>query len=120
MGDGQRTVTAAPVSVSAVSAAHLPALIALLRAIQAEMLPTDPDGSEHSEAEVRRSLSRFDVTQSGSCRVLLALVHDAAAGYALAVRIPKLDARVGFLYVDELYVLRSYRRGGVARAIVPM
>jgi ribosomal protein S18 acetylase RimI-like enzyme len=39
-------------------------------------------------------------------------------GYAVAVRIPKLDARMGFLFVDELYVLPSYRRRGVARRMI--
>ena len=89
-------------------------------------------------AEVRLSLSRFDFTQSASSRLLLASVGDdptgasspasgaairvagshVPAGYALVVRIPKADARVGFLYVDELYVLALYRRMGVAAALL--
>ena len=106
------------VLVSALTAVSLPALLSLMRAIEAERLPDDPDAPERAEAEVRRSLSRFDFTQPGSCRMLLAMVDDAAAGYALAVRIPKLDARVGFLFVEELYVLGAYRRAGVASALL--
>jgi len=106
------------VLVSALTAANLPALLSLMRAIEAERLPDDPDASERAEAEVRLSLSRFDFTQPGSCRMLLAMVDDAAAGYALVVRIPKPDARVGFLFVEELYVLGAYRRAGVASALL--
>jgi ribosomal protein S18 acetylase RimI-like enzyme len=111
-------VTAGQVPVSAVSAAYLPALIALLRAIEAERLPADRDASERAEAEVRLSLSRFDFTQSHSCRMLLATVGGDPAGYALVVRIPKPDGRVGLLFVEELYVLSTYRRVGVASALL--
>ena len=111
-------MTQGRVSVSAVSAVNLPALIALLRAIEAERLPADPDASERAEAEVRQSLSHFDFTQSDLCRMLLATVNAAPAGYALVVRIPKPDARVGFLFVEELYVLAVFRRVGVASALL--
>lgn len=40
------------------------------------------------------------------------------AGLAVTVVIPKLDARRGFLFVDELLVLPAFRRRGVARALL--
>ena len=106
------------VSVAEVTAANLPAFLTLMGDIEAKRLPADPDASARAEAEARLSLSRFDFTRSTACRVLLASVGASAAGYALVVRIPKADARVGFLYVDELYVLALYRRMGVAAALL--
>jgi len=50
--------------------------------------------------------------------VLLARVDGEPAGYALTCRVPKLDQRLGFLFVDELYVLREHRRRGVATALM--
>jgi ribosomal protein S18 acetylase RimI-like enzyme len=41
-------------------------------------------------------------------------------GYAAAARIPKADARIGFLYIDELYVLCGYRRQGHATRLLEM
>jgi ribosomal protein S18 acetylase RimI-like enzyme len=137
----------ARVSVSAVSAANLPGMLALMGAIEAERLPAEPEAFERAMAEVRLSLSLFDFTRSDSCRMLLASVvgvpvgsgsspsagfaegisgsvavgsagSRVPAGYALVVRIPKPDARVGFLFVEELYVLATHRRGGVASALL--
>src|SRR5436309_7915848 len=87
-------------------------------AIESERLPGDPLASRRAEAEVRLSLARFDFTQSAASRMLMAMSAGAAAGYALVVRIPKPDARVGFLFVEELYVLGAYRRAGVASALL--
>lgn len=39
-------------------------------------------------------------------------------GAAVAVVIPKADARRGFVFVDELLVLPEFRRQGVARALL--
>ena len=45
-------------------------------------------------------------------------VEGQPAGLAAAARLPKADARGGFLFVDELMVLPAYRRQGVARALL--
>lgn len=50
--------------------------------------------------------------------VLAAELDGQPAGAAVAVVIPKLDARRGFLFVDELSVLPAFRRRGVARALL--
>ena len=36
----------------------------------------------------------------------------------MLVRVAKLDGRLGFLYVDELHVLRQFRRQGIAKAMM--
>jgi ribosomal protein S18 acetylase RimI-like enzyme len=50
--------------------------------------------------------------------VLAAELDGQPAGAAVAAVIPKLDARRGFLFVDELSVLPAFRRQGVARALL--
>ncbi|MCC6190688.1 MAG: GNAT family N-acetyltransferase [Anaerolineales bacterium] len=50
--------------------------------------------------------------------VLAAELEGQPVGVAVVVPIPKLDARRGFLFVDELSVLPAYRRQGVARALL--
>ncbi|MDH7490566.1 MAG: GNAT family N-acetyltransferase [Anaerolineae bacterium] len=50
--------------------------------------------------------------------VLLARVDDEPAGVAHVCRIPKADARRGFLFVDELFVHPAHRRKGVATALL--
>jgi ribosomal protein S18 acetylase RimI-like enzyme len=49
---------------------------------------------------------------------LIALWGDHPAGLAVAVLVPKADARLGFLFVDELMVLPEYQRRGVATALL--
>jgi ribosomal protein S18 acetylase RimI-like enzyme len=66
-------------------------------------------------AEARR---RFDALASTSFWLLLALCDGQPAGTAAVARLPKTDARGGFLFVDELRVLPAYRRRGVARALL--
>ena len=100
------------------AAASLETAIALMGAIESERLPAVPDASSRAEAEVRLSLAHYDFTQSTACRMLMALSGPAAAGYALVVRIPKPDVRIGFLFVEELYVLGAYRRAGVASSLL--
>jgi ribosomal protein S18 acetylase RimI-like enzyme len=45
-------------------------------------------------------------------------VDGQPAGAAVAVRVPKLDGRRGFLFLDELAVLPEHRRRGVAQALL--
>lgn len=55
---------------------------------------------------------------SGGVWVLLARVDGAAAGFAHVCRLPKPDARRGYLFVDELFVHPDHRRRGVGTALL--
>jgi ribosomal protein S18 acetylase RimI-like enzyme len=93
----------------------LPALGALFERIEQE------EGSARSGSAtqgLRRSLECFDPFASESAWLHCARGEQGLVGYALAVRVPKLDARVGYLFVDELHVLRDHRRLGVASALI--
>ena len=102
------------VVVKPITSDHLGEFVALLRAIEAETHPDDPAAPGRAEAGLLQSVAQYDFTQSDACWLLLAWVRAQVAGYALAVRLPKADARKGFLFVDELYVLKPWRRRGVA------
>jgi len=93
-------------------------LVRFFRAVEAGEHPDEPQAPQRGEAGLRRSLSTYDFLSSDSAWLLLARVKGEPAGYALVVRIPKADARAGFLFVDELYVLPSCRRQGVGRSLV--
>ncbi len=43
---------------------------------------------------------------------------DQPAGLAILMRIQKLDARLRFLFLDDFYVVREYRRRGVGKALL--
>jgi ribosomal protein S18 acetylase RimI-like enzyme len=90
----------------------------LFRAIAAQSNPQDPSAGDNAEAGFRQSLGHYDLTGSDAIWVLLAWVNAQLAGYTVAVRIPKLDSRHGFLFVDELHVLAPYRRKGVATRLL--
>jgi ribosomal protein S18 acetylase RimI-like enzyme len=76
------------------------------------------EGGADAVAGLRLSRQRFDLLSSDSFWLLLAEVEAQPAGLAAAARLPKADARAGFLFVDELSVLPAYRRQGVARALL--
>ena len=76
-------------------------------------LETFPD-----TAAYRASLATYDWAHSDSFWVAVALEGETPVGYAVAARLPKLDARGGFVFVDELYVRPEFRRRGVARALL--
>lgn len=103
--------------VETVSTANLSAFVLLLQAIEGEDASSDL-AAKHAASGIRASLARYNFTRSDACWMLLATIEDAPAGYASAVRIPKADARAGFLFVDELYVLRRFRRAGIARRLL--
>ena len=107
-----------PIRVQAMSPDHLDDAIRLFRGIEAELAPDDILAPERGETGLRISLASYDSAQSNACLPLLAWVDGQVAGYALAVRVPKPDARKGFFFVDDLYVLRPYQRRGVARRLL--
>jgi ribosomal protein S18 acetylase RimI-like enzyme len=134
------------VTVTIATSHDVPDLVRFFRAVATVEAPDNPDAAERGEAGLRDALGVYDFLNSDTCFLLLARVYGAPlaprpspvdrlpgeaaaqaklanangapAGYLLAVRIPKADARVGFLFVDEVYVLPAYRRMGVARALL--
>ena len=67
---------------------------------------------------MRKSLRHFDALSSDCVWFLIAFYHDQPAGLAILTRVPKLDARLGFLYLDELHVIRKFRRHGIGKALL--
>jgi len=109
----------APIEVIIAQEGDLPVLAALLRAIHAEdALEGGRKQDSAPDAGVRESLARYDALSSDSAWFLPALSRGKSVGYAALVRIPKLDWRGGFLYLDELHVLSGYRRYGVGTALM--
>jgi ribosomal protein S18 acetylase RimI-like enzyme len=109
---------ASGIHVRPMAPTDLSAAACLLRAIEAEAKPGDPDAPERGQTGLRQSLAHDDITRSDCAWVFLAELERKLVGYALAVRIPKLDHRLGFVFVDELYVLKAYRRRGVATKLL--
>ena len=103
------------IQVVSVGPAQLDALGVVLEAIERE---TGEEAGAAERAAQGLVQARASLVYTGAFWVLLALVEGAPAGYAAVCRIPKLDARAGFLFVDELYVLAPYRRQGVATALL--
>ncbi len=97
---------------------NVPLFGALLRAIAVEASPQDPGAPPRAEAGLRQALARYDFSRSDSFWALLATWEAEPAGYAAVCRVPKADARVGFLFVDELHVRQAYRRRGIGRALL--
>jgi ribosomal protein S18 acetylase RimI-like enzyme len=97
---------------------QIPLLGALLRAIAVETTPQDPAAPDKAEAGLHQALERYDFSRSDCFWTLLATWNAEPAGYAAVCRIPKADARAGFLFIDELHVRQAYRRRGIARALL--
>ena len=97
---------------------HLNDLSTLLQIIEAEDHPVDPTVAEIALDGLRGSLNHFDTLNSDCVWILIAFDGDQPAGLAILTRIPKLDARLGFLYLDELHVIEKYRRHGIGKALL--
>jgi ribosomal protein S18 acetylase RimI-like enzyme len=76
------------------------------------------EGGAAAVEGLRAARERYDLLRSDSFWLLAARVDGQPAGLAAVARLPKADARVGFLFVDELWVLPAYRRQGVASALL--
>jgi ribosomal protein S18 acetylase RimI-like enzyme len=76
------------------------------------------EGGEPAVEGLMRSRARHDLLASDSFWLLLAQVDAQPAGLAAVARLPKVDGRAGYLFVDELSVLPAYRRQGVATALL--
>jgi ribosomal protein S18 acetylase RimI-like enzyme len=64
------------------------------------------------------SRASYDLMESDAFWVFIAAVDERLVGYATVARVPKLDQRVATLFIDELYVLREFRRQGVASSLL--
>jgi ribosomal protein S18 acetylase RimI-like enzyme len=106
--------------VKIVLKSDLPRLEQLWRDIEREEHAEDVEPGERAVQEASQSLSEFDYLDTDSFWIFTALADGRYVGYATAARIPKADARVGFLYIDELYVLVGYRNRGHATRILEM
>ena len=106
------------ITITRVTPADWPAFVAMQRAYEAAEHAHDPTALDRAERGVVASRASYDFTHSDTCWMWLVRVDDAPAGFASTVRVPKADERVGFLFVDELTVLPSFRRMGVASALL--
>ena len=94
------------------------ALAGLVSRIEAEDHPNDAQAATRAPSGMAESLSRYDALSSDSAWFMIAYRSDQPAGLAVLTRVPKLDERTGFLYVDELHVLSEHRRPGIATALL--
>ena len=106
------------VEVVRVGHEELPLFRQLIRDIAVEWRPQNPNVADDEEAGLDQALRSFDFLASDSFWIVAGRQDGKFVGYASIARIPKMDARVGALYLDELYVLAPYRRRGVAYALL--
>lgn len=97
---------------------HTDDLEALVARIEAEDHPDDVQAAVRAPRGMAESLSSYDALSSNSVWFLIAYRGDRPAGLCVAIRVPKLDERVGFLYLDELHVLAEHRRYGIGGALM--
>jgi ribosomal protein S18 acetylase RimI-like enzyme len=97
---------------------HLADLSDLLERIEAEDHPDEPAKAQAAVPGLQESLHHFPSFPSDCTWPLIAYVGDQPAGLAVLARVTKLDARRGFLYLDELHVLEPYRRRGIGTALL--
>jgi len=107
-----------PIEIVRASSKHREDLTELAVRIEAEDHPDDPDVAKRAPVAVARSLDRYDALSSDSAWFLIAYAAGRPVGLAILTRIPKLDERVGLLYLDELHVVAEHRRRGVGRALL--
>ncbi len=97
---------------------HLTALEVLVQSIAAEDHPGLSETAKNASEGLRKSQEHFDTLTSDCVWLLIAFDDDQPAGLAVLTRIPKLDARLGFLYLDELHVIPQYRRRRIGKALL--
>jgi ribosomal protein S18 acetylase RimI-like enzyme len=107
-------------TVTIVKKLDLPKLERLWGEIVREERPGDGEAEGRAIREWKQSLAAFDYLDSDSFWLFASEAEGRYVGYAAAARIPKADARIGFLYIDELHVLSGYRRQGHATRLLEM
>lgn len=106
------------VTIARAGKRHRADLERLIARIEAEDRPDDPTAAARAPQGMAESLRRYDALSSDSAWFLIAYLDRRPAGLAVLIRIPKLDGRVGFLYLDELHVLAEHRRRGIGTALL--
>jgi ribosomal protein S18 acetylase RimI-like enzyme len=106
------------INVILVGEEDLPKLGELVHAIEREESPNNHRVDQHAEEGFKQSIKSYNIAKSDTCWILLASVQGRPVGMAMLVRIPKLDHRIGFLCLDEIHVLKDYRRHGVGTALM--
>ena len=106
----------APFEILPARADDLPSVVRLLQAETRE--GEYPALAGQVEAWVSDGREAHDFMQSESYWLLVTRKANDLVGHAAVARIPKLDPRRGTLYLDELYVLKDFRRQGAATALV--
>ena len=106
------------INVILVGENKFPQLGELVRAIEREESPGDRRGKKRAGEGFRKSIQRINIEKPDAAWILLASAQTHPVGMAVLVRIPKLDQRIGFLYLDELHVLEDHRRCGVGTALM--
>ena len=91
---------------------------AAVEALFAEIAREEGEDPAAAAEGLRRSVEHNDTLGSEAAWLYCASEGGAFVGYASVVRFPKLDERVGYLFVDELHVLRGHRRRGVASGLI--
>lgn len=96
-------------SISTIVAAEqdLPAVDHLLAVVSDVYAPSRPP---------RRAYDELLSSDSSYC--LLAFAGEQPIGLCVAVCVPKLDQRIGFLFIDEIAVAEAWRRRGVGRKLI--
>ncbi len=107
-----------PITIVRVTPGDLRDLERLVAQIEVEDHPEDPEAGARAPAGMAASLAHHDALSSDSAWFLIAYANDRPVGLAILTRIPKLDDRVGFLYLDELHVLAPFRRRGIGRSLL--
>ena len=107
-------------AVGTIQKSDLPKLERLWDDIAREEHPEDGEAVEQAILDSKRSLAVFDYLDTDSFWIFASEADGRYVGYAAAVRIPKTDARIGFLFIDELHVLSGYRRQGHATRLLEM
>jgi len=90
----------------------------LVSRIEAENHRDDAQAATRVASGMAESLSCYDALSSDSVWFLIAYRGDRPAALAVLTRVPKLDERTGFLYLDEMHVLAEHRRCGIGTALM--
>jgi len=86
--------------------------------IKPEDRPEDAKTASRVPQGIARSPDRFDTLSSDSAWFLIARLENQAVGLSVCTRVPKLDDRTGFLYLDEIHDLSGHRRQGIGTALM--
>ncbi len=76
------------------------------------------DLSYYEDKKSKDFLKKYSILNSSTIFVFAAKLQDKYVGYLSVILMPKLDPRIGILYIDELWVPEPYRRNGIATLLM--